>query len=638
MSLPKFLGILLCPLFLTMFASTDCNTSIDHTINIGKNLHIREPLFCKSRKLSSSKFFTCPLERNSDYLSGIASTTTSVNSTLKIRLSKMLLDMKNNDTRNRVSSIMNSWDEYNMKCQFWKRGGISKRLKKLKFKRMLDERKAKAHMKIEMFIRNNFPTSHSDRTPMTKREIAYKTILDDIENEVNQAARNRNTSILTQAIISYQELITQDNYPFRMLVQMAEALSLSYHFSNSMITFRQAVDTFKKVLLISSSSDDVVGCNDLFKVAGLKSVNLLLSVNLYAEAITIQTLVCKRCIEDARVFNTLGSIHLDQAGLWKGIYSDMKYLWKAKDAFSRTLKIKPDEEYAIANLGYISYFEIYHTRPEQNTAMDDCWKRLEDATNLILSGFQTEDPAFRLRLRFTVYVFGEAMRKTRNVDVADQLFEVAAKTKLFSSFWQRSGFYPSNVRAKPIWKIQETKMDCLLHEIRNQWKSIRKEAIGIYERNLYSIQNENIRDTGNWEVYVLYNYGRRVDGHCVEAPITCRLFEELPQIANNRRGAVKFSLMQSGTHVLPHSGPTSTRLRVHLGLDVPEDNTTISAASSSRLRVLNEYLKWRNGELFIFDDSFDHEVWHFNQKNQSRLVLIFDMWHPRLTELEIATI
>ena len=63
------------------------------------------------------------------------------------------------------------------------------------------------------------------------------------------------------------------------------------------------------------------------------------------------------------------------------------------------------------------------------------------------------------------------------------------------------------------------------------------------------------------------------------------------------------------------------------------DSTRLEPASS-----LNEYLKWRNGELFIFDDSFDHEVWHYNQQNQSRLVLIFDMWHPRLTELEIANI
>lgn len=38
---------------------------------------------------------------------------------------------------------------------------------------------------------------------------------------------------------------------------------------------------------------------------------------------------------------------------------------------------------------------------------------------------------------------------------------------------------------------------------------------------------------------------------------------------------------------------------------------------------------WREGELFIFDDSFEHEVWH--NGSLPRLVLILDMWHPELS-------
>ena len=97
--------------------------------------------------------------------------------------------------------------------------------------------------------------------------------------------------------------------------------------------------------------------------------------------------------------------------------------------------------------------------------------------------------------------------------------------------------------------------------------------------------------------------------------------------------------MASGTHVFPHSGPSNLRLRAHLGLDVPEGNTDISiaAASSSRIRVLNEYRDWKDGEMLIFDDSFDHEVWHFGPQNLTRLILIIDMWHPYLTETQIAS-
>lgn len=41
---------------------------------------------------------------------------------------------------------------------------------------------------------------------------------------------------------------------------------------------------------------------------------------------------------------------------------------------------------------------------------------------------------------------------------------------------------------------------------------------------------------------------------------------------------------------------------------------------------------WSEGELLIFDDSFEHEVWH--NGTQVRLVLIVDVWHPDLTEEE----
>ena len=92
--------------------------------------------------------------------------------------------------------------------------------------------------------------------------------------------------------------------------------------------------------------------------------------------------------------------------------------------------------------------------------------------------------------------------------------------------------------------------------------------------------------------------------------------------------------MKSGTHVHPHSGPTNCRLRTHLGLQIPEGDDPLKA----RLRVADQYLSWNNGELFVFDDSFDHEVWYENEKNASRLVLIMDIWHPDLSAEKRRTI
>ena len=36
------------------------------------------------------------------------------------------------------------------------------------------------------------------------------------------------------------------------------------------------------------------------------------------------------------------------------------------------------------------------------------------------------------------------------------------------------------------------------------------------------------------------------------------------------------------------------------------------------------------GKFVVFDDSFDHEVWH--EREGDRVVLIVDLWHPDLDE------
>jgi aspartate beta-hydroxylase len=34
----------------------------------------------------------------------------------------------------------------------------------------------------------------------------------------------------------------------------------------------------------------------------------------------------------------------------------------------------------------------------------------------------------------------------------------------------------------------------------------------------------------------------------------------------------------------------------------------------------------------VFDDTYEHEAW--NRSQQTRVVMIFDVWHPLLTEVE----
>lgn len=46
----------------------------------------------------------------------------------------------------------------------------------------------------------------------------------------------------------------------------------------------------------------------------------------------------------------------------------------------------------------------------------------------------------------------------------------------------------------------------------------------------------------------------------------------------------------------------------------------------------NEVREWEVGKLLVFDDTIEHEAW--NDSDQDRVVLIFDIWRPELSEEE----
>ena len=53
------------------------------------------------------------------------------------------------------------------------------------------------------------------------------------------------------------------------------------------------------------------------------------------------------------------------------------------------------------------------------------------------------------------------------------------------------------------------------------------------------------------------------------------------------------------------------------------------------MRVATETVRWKEGEVIVFDDSFEHEVW--NGSDETRIVLIIDFNHPDLSEEDIAS-
>ena len=130
----------------------------------------------------------------------------------------------------------------------------------------------------------------------------------------------------------------------------------------------------------------------------------------------------------------------------------------------------------------------------------------------------------------------------------------------------------------------------------------------------------------SWEAFFFYRHGERFDANHARCPNTSALLEsvELCRV-ENQAPEVCFSVLSAGTHILPHYGVTNTRLVMHLPLVVPGE---------CALNILGDGGEhhWREGELMMFDDTFQHEAW--NRSATPRIILLMDCWNPHLTGIE----
>jgi aspartate beta-hydroxylase len=178
-----------------------------------------------------------------------------------------------------------------------------------------------------------------------------------------------------------------------------------------------------------------------------------------------------------------------------------------------------------------------------------------------------------------------------------------------------------------------------IEELEAQTDAIRAELLQLLpssagrERVFTSeeLERENLRGLDvppSWNGYYFYRHGERREDNCASSPATAAALESLPLAHVREHGPeVLYSVFTPGTHLLPHRGVTNTRLVGHLPLLVPPD---------CALRVGGEVHEWKPGRVVVFDDTYEHEAW--NRSPQTRVVMIFDIWNPHLTEAERAAL
>lgn len=161
------------------------------------------------------------------------------------------------------------------------------------------------------------------------------------------------------------------------------------------------------------------------------------------------------------------------------------------------------------------------------------------------------------------------------------------------------------------------------------WTSRLREAFGVIRDELRRCLERRTgfepaypaySDDGKWATLWYYLYGQRYDQNCALFPKTVEVIESITGLA----GWACYSAVAPGSHIRPHCGATNAKLRLHYA---------IQAEPGSFMRVAETYYEWREGEIMIFDDSFEHEVWASG--TGPRIVLIVDFYHPDLCDREV---
>ncbi len=185
-------------------------------------------------------------------------------------------------------------------------------------------------------------------------------------------------------------------------------------------------------------------------------------------------------------------------------------------------------------------------------------------------------------------------------------------------------FYPR--RRFPWLATFEAATPVIRTELEALMRSERAELVPYlqYESHEPLAQWRELNRNLDWTAIHLVDHGLTIAANADQCPQTMDLLKlvDQPQIPGAGPTAM-FSLLAPGKTIPPHTGVNNTRLLCHLPLIVPD---------GCWFRVGAETREWQEGEGFVFDDTIEHEA--ANPSDRLRVVMIFDLWHPDLSETE----
>ncbi len=233
--------------------------------------------------------------------------------------------------------------------------------------------------------------------------------------------------------------------------------------------------------------------------------------------------------------------------------------------------------------------------------------------------------------------------------VVNLVESINRKDEILSIVYRESGYDIELPAMEPhIWYVTGLKRAPVWHPADLQFAGLNSNFAAEAPRVFRAVQAEfecvsrgetgwgtNTIPTGRWRVFPLYNQGVKVEENAVRCPETSRFLESLAAFMKGSVfGHAMFSSLEPRSTIEPHTGPCNFRLRCHLALQTPP--------VGCNMRVGERTISWETGKLLVFDDSYVHTVEYSNQSTdvtkervtKQRVLLIFDVWHPEVTNEE----
>jgi beta-hydroxylase len=159
-----------------------------------------------------------------------------------------------------------------------------------------------------------------------------------------------------------------------------------------------------------------------------------------------------------------------------------------------------------------------------------------------------------------------------------------------------------------------------LVKLSQNWQTIRDEAVRLFDEGFIRAAAKN-NDWGfysffksGWKRFYLKWYDDFLPSARTLCPQTVEILNSIPSV----HGAM-FAMLPPGGKLGAHRDPFAGSLRYHLGLVTPNSD-------KCRILVDGTPCVWRDGEAFVFDETFIHSA--ENATDVNRIILFCDVERP----------